>query len=190
MWWAGRVTKRHLAVVLTVPAPLATEIDGLRRATGDPRRERIVPHVTLVPPTNVQEEDVPQVLADLRVAAAASHALDLTIGPVATFAPVTPLAYLSVSGDPTELDALDRLRRDLAVGPFARPLKRRFVPHVTISGEHPEARLAAIVEALGGWRVDVQLGTVSLMEHPRTPRSPWRPLAEEVLGLPQPRDAD
>ena len=186
MCWAEAVPKRHLAVVLLVPEPFATEIDGLRRATGDPQRERIGPHITVVPPINVAVDDVPVVLRQLRVAAAACRALDLVIGPVTTFAPVTPLAYLSVDGEPSTRRALDRLRDDLSVGPLDRPLTHRFVPHVTISGEQPADRLAAVVAGLAGWQAPVSFGLVSLMEHTQRPRSAWHPIAEEVLGLPSP----
>ncbi|MCU1351471.1 MAG: Phosphoesterase [Acidimicrobiales bacterium] len=180
--------RRHLAVALMVPAPWSVEIDGLRRACGDPLLSRIGPHITLVPPTNVTEADVPGVLADLRVAAAASRAMHLVIGPVTTFEPVTPIAFLAVRGDALELAVLDGLRRDLATGPLDRPRDRPFVPHVTISGEQPASRLAAITGALVGWEVPLSFGLVSLMEHVRQPRPMWQPLAEEVLGLPRPSD--
>lgn len=39
---------RQLGVVLLIPPPIATEVDGLRRALGDGARPRIAPHVTLV----------------------------------------------------------------------------------------------------------------------------------------------
>ena len=42
------VPRLRLAVALLVPEPAATEIDGLRRALGDPGLGNVVPHITLI----------------------------------------------------------------------------------------------------------------------------------------------
>jgi 2'-5' RNA ligase len=90
------VPKRRLGVVLLVPPPWAAEIDGLRRALGDGALGRIAPHLTLVPPVNVREEDVPAALAVLRSAAAEvdGPSLVVRLGPAATFSPENPVVYL------------------------------------------------------------------------------------------------
>ena len=62
------VPRVRLAVALLVPEPAATEIDGLRRALGDPGLAKVVPHITLVTPVNIAVDRVPDVLADLRAA--------------------------------------------------------------------------------------------------------------------------
>ncbi|MBV9661015.1 MAG: 2'-5' RNA ligase family protein, partial [Acidimicrobiales bacterium] len=91
---AGR---RRLGVALLLDGPPAHELDGLRRALGDPALGRIPPHVTLVPPVNVRAAELPVALAVIRAAAARqSGPLDLTIGSVATFLPANPVVYLSV----------------------------------------------------------------------------------------------
>ena len=90
--------RRRLGVALLVPPPVAVEVDGLRRALGDPSRRRIPPHLTLVPPVNVREEDLGAALDVLRRAARAVPPLDLRLGPAATFHPVNPVVYLAVGG--------------------------------------------------------------------------------------------
>src|SRR4051794_5993276 len=111
--WAGEMPKRHLAAALMVPSPWAAEIDGLRRACEDPMLSRVAPHITLVPPINVPETAMPEVLASLRRAAAGCRALNLVIGPPTTFRPITPLAYLAVTGETWALDALAQLQSAL-----------------------------------------------------------------------------
>src|SRR5687768_11841471 len=96
----------RLGVALLVPPPARDEVDGLRRALGDPALPRIPAHLTLVPPVNVREEAVPDALHVLRDAAADTPAsLRLTLGPPGTFLPDNPVLYLRVGGD---LDALHR----------------------------------------------------------------------------------
>src|SRR3546814_12692199 len=93
------MARQRLGVVLLVPQPLATEVDGVRRALGDGALARIAPHITLVPPVNVAERDLPEALAIVRRAAGASRPLHLTLGPVLTFAPANPVPSPHAGGD-------------------------------------------------------------------------------------------
>ncbi|RUP38197.1 MAG: hypothetical protein EKK60_10385, partial [Gordonia sp. (in: high G+C Gram-positive bacteria)] len=60
------MARRRLAVVLLAPPAEADVIDALRLGTGLSEPFHVAPHVTLVPPTNVAEADVPAVLGILR----------------------------------------------------------------------------------------------------------------------------
>src|SRR3954469_19201536 len=123
--------RRRLGVVLLVPAPVDAEIRGLWAALGELGPERIPPHLTLVPPVNVNDERLDDALGVVRAAAATTAgALDLIVGPPATFLPVTPVVYLSVGGD---VDGLAALRDEVFVPPLARSLDHPFVPHVTLA---------------------------------------------------------
>lgn len=62
--------RRRLGVVLLVAAPVAAELQGLRRALGDPALDRVPPHLTLVAPVNVREADVDAAVAVVAGAAA------------------------------------------------------------------------------------------------------------------------
>src|SRR4051812_357969 len=91
--------RQRLGVALLVPAPVALEIDALRRALGDDDTERIPPHVTLVPPVNVREEDVDDAVRVLTAAAGGVRPLRIELGPVTSFTPVSPTVHLRVGGD-------------------------------------------------------------------------------------------
>src|SRR5688572_1459388 len=129
------MARQRLGVVLLVPHPIATQVDGIRRALGDGALGRIEAHLTLVPPVNVAERDLPKVFAIVRAAAATVEPLALRLGPVTTFAPVNPVAYLRVGGEAPVLDALERLRNGCLQGPLDRPQDHLFVPHVTVADE-------------------------------------------------------
>src|SRR5688500_19331138 len=89
---------RRLGVALLVPRPLDAEIDGLRRALGDGTLGRIPAHLTLVPPVNVREDRLGEVLAVLRRAAAVTRPFTVPLGPPATFLPDSPTMCLAVGG--------------------------------------------------------------------------------------------
>ena len=165
--------RRRLGVALLVPEPAAIEVDGLRRGLGAASLGRIAPHVTLVPPVNVREDDLPAALDLLRSAARRTRPLDLRLGPAATFHPATPVVYLAVGG---AVEALARLRDDLFRPPLERTVTRPYVPHVTLADEVDPARIPGAVAALADYVVDVRIEAVHLLEEQRG--RVWRPIAE------------
>jgi 2'-5' RNA ligase/GNAT superfamily N-acetyltransferase len=174
------MARQRLGVVLLVPQPIATQVDGIRRALGDGALGRIEPHITLVPPVNVAERDLPKAFATVRAAAGAIPPLSLRIGPVTTFAPVNPVAYLRVSGADTVLDGLERLRAGCTSGPLERAQDHDFVPHVTVADELASDRLDTVAPVLADFAVDVTFDRVHVLAE--LPGRIWRPVADAQLG--------
>ena len=174
------MARQRLGVVLLVPQPLATEIDGVRRALGDGALGRIAPHITLVPPVNVAERDLPRTFTLVRSAASTIAPLTLRIGPVATFAPVNPVAYLEVGGEPQVLDALERLRSSCLQGPLDRPTDHEFVPHVTVAEELARDRLDAVTKLLTDFVIETTIDRVHVLAE--LPGHVWKPVADAPLG--------
>jgi 2'-5' RNA ligase/GNAT superfamily N-acetyltransferase len=175
------MARQRLGVVLLVPQPVATEIEGLRRALGA-SIGRIPPHITLVPPVNVQERELGDAFRAVRAAASACAPLHLELGPVRTFAPVNPVAYLAVGGEEQVLDALTRLHASCLSGPLQRELEHDFVPHVTIADELAETRLDAVVPTLRDFATSVTVDRVHVLAE--QPGRMWTPIADAPLGDP------
>ena len=174
--------KLRLASALLIPAPVATEIDGLRRACGDAMFGKVDAHVTLVEPINVREEALGAVEDVMRDAAAAvAGPITLTFGPARSFHPDSPVLYLAVDGD---LDELTALRGAMRTGPFEREGAWPFVPHVTIGTDLSEDRLRAGVDALTDYSVSVTLSHVQVLQEMRDADEVrrWRPIADAALG--------
>lgn len=169
----GRV---RLGVALLVPAPLDSEIDGLRRALGDGTLGRMPAHLTLVPPVNVREDRLGEALAVLRRAAAVTRPFTLGLGPPATFLPDNPTLYLAVTGD------VQALRDRVFVEPLARHLTWPFVPHVTLADEADPDRIDAAIPALADYRVDVTFDRVHLLRE--GPGRVWSPIADAPFAAP------
>ena len=166
--------KRRVGVVLLVPEPWATEIDGLRRALGDGALGRIPTHLTLVPPVNVRPERVPDALRVLRAAAARTRPFTVRLGPPATFLPINPVAYLAVTG--AGADEVRRVRDAVFTDPLERHLTWDFVPHVTLADEAAPDRITAALEVLRDYTIDVTFDRVHLLEEGE--RRTWRPIAD------------
>jgi len=165
-------------VVLLITGAAALEIDGLRRAVGDPWLERVPPHLTLVPPVNVRESDLASGLAVLRAAAAEERPFTLELGPTATFLPASPVLYLEIAG---EVEPVHRLRERVFVAPFTRELEFPFVPHVTLLHEGDPGAIVRARAALTAYRTTVAIDRVHLLEEQDRV---WRPAADAVLTAP------
>ena len=169
-----------MGVALLLESPVADEIDGLRRALGDPTLGRMDPHLTLVPPVNVRKDQLTEALRVLRDAAGgASGPLCLTLGAVATFLPANPVLYLPVGGD---LEALTALRDAVFRGPLERRLSWPWVPHVTVADGIAEDLVASAVTSLRGYTATVEVDRIVMLEE-AIGRS-WKPLADAALGRP------
>jgi 2'-5' RNA ligase/ribosomal protein S18 acetylase RimI-like enzyme len=171
--------RQRLGVALLIPPPVSVELDALRRAVGEDDTDRIASHVTLVPPVNVREEDVDAAVQVLTDAAAGAAPLRLELGPVTSFAPVSPTLHLRVGGD---LERLHALRDAVFTPPLSRPLTHEFVPHVTLVEQSD--RIEESVRALGGYDVEVVIDRVHLMRESRREDGArmWRPIADARFG--------
>ncbi|MFM7064596.1 MAG: 2'-5' RNA ligase family protein [Actinomycetes bacterium] len=183
------MARRRLCVALVCPPWLARGVDDLRRALGDTRTEVIGPHVTLVPPVNVDAAAVADAWEVVRAAATAARPFELVLGPAATFAPATPTVHLAVDAGAQDLAQLVALRDALCSGPLSRPDHRPYVPHVTLRRAAPQEQidgaLVSLTGRFGPWHAD----RVHLLEHvapdDRVGRGArWFTLAEEPFGGP------
>lgn len=173
----------RLGVALLLDAPVATEVDALRRALGDPGLGRIPAHLTLVPPVNVRRADLGAALDRLRAAAAGQPGpLELHLGPVSSFLPANPVAYLAVGGGRGALGSLGALRDEVFASPLERKLSWPWVPHVTLADGAPPGLIAAAVEAMSGYAALAVVDRVVLLEE--GPARVWAPLADVELGRP------
>jgi 2'-5' RNA ligase/GNAT superfamily N-acetyltransferase len=173
--------RRRLGAVLLLPRHISDEIDGLRRALGVAPIEQVPPHITLVLPINVREDEVDDAIAlTRRVASEQTTRLHLTIGPVATFSPITPVIYLRVGGP--GLDALTRMRDQLDSGPFAQELTHEFVPHVTLHAEATEAQVTGALSSMTNYVEAVGLEGITILEQADADKL-WRPIADAPFGV-------
>jgi 8-oxo-dGTP pyrophosphatase MutT (NUDIX family)/2'-5' RNA ligase len=166
-----------LGVLVLLPEPVADHVQAWRRSLDDPARVRIPPHVTLVPPQTVAEEDLDAAIALVDRAAAAAAPGLIELRGAATFLPESPVAYLVVAEGAAALGTLESALR-------APPLQERgfpFHPHVTVAQDRPEAQLEAAARDLADFHAVFPLQELTLMEA-REPGPGWRIVHQVALG--------
>jgi 2'-5' RNA ligase/8-oxo-dGTP pyrophosphatase MutT (NUDIX family) len=170
------VTRQRLGVVALLPEPVAIHLQAWRRALRDPTSDRIGPHLTVVPPQTVAEEELDGAVALLERVAADAVPFVVELDGAATFLPGSPVAFLVVTEGAPALHALEAALR-------APPLHRRthpFHPHVTVTQDRPAAEIEAAARELASFRASFPVPEVALMREDLD--HVWRPLARVRVG--------
>ena len=166
----------RLGVLVLVPEPVAAHVQAWRRALRDPARDLVPPHLTLVPPQPVADEEREAAVALVDRAAAATVPGMVELRGAATFLPDSPVAFLVVAEGAPALRAVESVLR-------APPLDQRafpFHPHVTVTQDRPAEELEAAVHDLAGFRASFPLPELTLMEEDE--RDGWRVLHQAPVG--------
>ena len=149
-------------VAVTVPEPWGQQLQDARERFGDPMASAIPPHVTLLPPTVVEDEALPGFLDHLAKVTAAVEPFDMVLSGTGTFRPVSPVVFVQVSHGIAVCEELEAAVRS---GPVERHLEFPYHPHVTVAHHLDEASLDGAFEGLADFRCAFRVEAVELYLH-------------------------
>lgn len=133
-----------IGVTVAVPEPWRTQLHDYR-SVWDPEGAKIPPHITLLPPTDVEESYLPEVVRHLAAVAAATTPFEVHLAGTETFRPVSPVVFVAVAGGAAELE---NLAGRVVRGPLGLELNYPYHPHVTVAHDVPESVLDRAVAEL------------------------------------------
>lgn len=149
-------------VAIAVPEPHASHLRGKRCEFGDPEGERVPTHVTLVPPTAVPAAEIDTVRTALAAIGSAHRPFTMRLDGTDTFAPVSPVAFVTVADGADETARLaDDVRERLATGEPDFP----FHPHVTVAHHLDRSSLDQACEELAGFTAEFPVRDFVLFCH-------------------------
>ncbi|MGW0768457.1 2'-5' RNA ligase family protein [Streptomyces sp. NPDC002676] len=172
----GTVT---IGVSIAVPEPHGSLLQERRAGFGDAAAHDIPTHVTLLPPTEVDEAELPAVEAHLTEVAAAGRPFPMRLSGTGTFRPVSPVVYVRVVQGAEECAWLQQRVRD-ASGPVARDLQFPYHPHVTVAHGIDEAAMDRAFAELADYGAEWPCAGFSLYEQGAD--GVWRKLREYMFG--------
>ena len=127
-----------IGVALAIPEPWASELQDYRLSVGDTTATMIPTHITLIPPIEVDEDDLAEVEKHLTEVASATSAFRIHLRGTGTFRPVSPVVFVTVVEG---ISACEQLAATLRRGPLSVELQFPYHPHVTIAHHLPDAAL-------------------------------------------------
>ncbi|GEC07913.1 phosphoesterase [Streptomyces spinoverrucosus] len=172
----GTVT---IGVSIAVPEPHGSLLQQRRAGFGDAAAHGIPTHVTLLPPTEVDDSELPAIEAYLAEVAAAGRPFAMRLSGTGTFRPLSPVVYVQVVEGAEVCAWLQKQVRD-GSGPVARELQFPYHPHVTVAHGIDEAAMDRAFAELADYQAEWACTGFALYEQGGD--GVWRKLREFAFG--------
>jgi 2'-5' RNA ligase len=184
------MSRREFGVAIGLPEPIHSELQGWREQLGDPNAAAIPPHITLLPPTALDEFRLHDVEEHLRQVAAAEEPFDVHLRGSSTFRPVSPVVFVPLV---VGISGCERIEGKVRAGPLARELSFPYHPHVTVAHDVGDEMLDRAFAELASYEARFRVWGFTLFE--QGPDNVWRPQRDFPFGRgglpgpPEPGDA-
>jgi 2'-5' RNA ligase len=134
-----------IGVAIAIPEPWASQLQDYRTAIGDLTATKIPTHITLVPPTEV--DDLEAVEKHLAEVAPDLDSFCIHLRGTGTFRPVSPVVFVTLVEGISQCEQLANVVRR---GPLATDLAYPYHPHVTVAHHLDDTALnKAFIELAG-----------------------------------------
>ena len=165
-----------IGVAIAVPEPWGEQLQGYRVDLGDASAQGIPTHITLMPPTEVEESAVPAIEQHLAEAAARNAAFRIHLRGTGTFRPVSPVVFVMVAEG---ISSCEQLAFSVRRGPLAVELQFPYHPHVTVAHHLPDAKLDRAFDDLASFECSFTVDRFSLYVHDK--QNGWAPTRHFAL---------
>ncbi|GAA2168310.1 2'-5' RNA ligase [Humibacillus xanthopallidus] len=166
-----------IGVSIPVPEPHGEYLQARRADFGDPSAWDIPAHITLLPPTLVDEETYAAFLGHCRTVASAHAPFDVVLRGTGTFRPLSDVVFIQVAQGVSVCEALEV---ELRAGPVLRKLDFYYHPHVTVAHNVGEVALDRAFSELADYSVTFRVPAFHLYELGTD--GVWRPVHEFELS--------
>ena len=170
----------RIGVAIDIPEPWGSELTRRRGAAGDPQAAYTPAHVTLLGPTEIRTEALPDVEKHLEAVASAQQPFTIHLRGTGTFRPITEVVFVTLAVGISECELL----AEAIVGSDDVHRSSRFPyhPHVTVAQDVPPDALDAAFDDLAGFSAKFHVPAFTLFSHGG--EGPWRPRRDYPLGVP------
>lgn len=168
-----------VGVALPIPQPWAEHVQRLRILYGEDRAQHIPTHITLLPPTPLDGDDVTALAAHLREVAGEHQPFQVILRGTGTFRPVSDVVFIQVAQG---VSSCEQLERHIRSGPVERGLDFPYHPHVTVAHDMPGPVLDRAFADLAGFSCTFRAESFRLYSHDGD--GVWRVAEEFALGGP------
>jgi tryptophanyl-tRNA synthetase len=166
-----------IGVAIPIPEPYGSELQRHRLEFGDPMASSIPTHVTLLPPTEVPEEELEVVDDHLLEVAARFPAFGIRLRGTATFRPISPVVFVPLAEG---ISSCEVLQSQVRSGPLDVPLRFPYHPHVTVAHDLDKQSLDRAFATLASYDCAFKVGAFSRYEHGAD--GVWRPQRDFPLA--------
>lgn len=166
-----------VGVLITLPEPALSELDDYRFGIGDQNPAEVPSHITLLPPTEVVDDELPHVEEHLAAAAVGQQPYRVHLRGTATFQPVSPVVFVVLAEG---IARTEQLAGAVRSGPLDVELAYPYHPHVTVAYDHDQETLDRAFEDFAAYDRAFEVRQFHL--YVRGADARWRHLRRYDLG--------
>lgn len=159
-----------IGVSIAVPDPEGTALQDFRVELGDATARHIPTHITLVPPTAVEDDDLAGIVEHLSGVARRQRSFGVRLHGTGTFRPTSPVVFVGVIAGIAECADLAAATR---TGPLAVDPGFPYHPHVTVAHHLADDLLDRAFTELAGYEAAFEVREFWLYVHDED--NGWRP---------------
>lgn len=165
-----------IGVAIAVPDPWGARLQQYRTALGDETAPGIPTHITLMPPYEVDDTELPEVEKHLAKAAAGTAPFRIHLRGTGTFRPVSPVVFVTVVRG---ISSCEQLAFSVRSGPLATELVFPYHPHVTVAHDLEDHLLDRAFDELADFECQFDADKFLLYVHDE--KVGWQPTREFPL---------
>jgi 2'-5' RNA ligase len=167
---------RTIGVAVAIPEPWGSRLQDYRTRLGDATATMIPTHITLVPPTAVDDDVVADIEKHLTAAADTVERFEVHLRGTGTFRPVSPVVFVAVVEG---ISSCEQLASAVRQGPLEIDLSFPYHPHVTVAHDLPDGALDRAFEELADFECTFEVDDFHLYVHDE--QEGWRPTRDFAL---------
>lgn len=166
-----------IGVAVAIPEPWATQLQDYRTSVGDTTAAMIPTHITLVPPTEVEDVHLTEVEKHLEEAAGEHAEFCVHLRGTGTFRPVSPVVFVTLIEG---ISQCEQLAKSLRTGPLEVELAYPYHPHVTVAHHLADEQLDRAFTDLADFDCVFDVERFHLYVHDAA--TGWRPTRDFPLA--------
>jgi 2'-5' RNA ligase len=151
-----------IGVAVAVPDPWGARLQEYRNDLGDLTAKLIPTHITLVPPFDVEADQIPAIEQHLVAASVINSAFKIHLRGTGTFRPVSPVVFVAVVEG---ISACEQLALSIHRGPIDIEMRFPFHPHVTVAHHLDDDLLDKAFDEMSSFECDFRVEAFSLYVH-------------------------
>jgi len=159
-----------IGIAIPIAEPYGTELQKYRAEFGDPMAASIPTHVTLLPPTEIDDADLGLIDEHLLDVAARFPSFRIRLRGTATFRPISPVVFVPLAEG---ISSCEVLQSQVRSGPLRVDLRFPYHPHVTVAHDLDKEALDRAFDALSAYDCTFDVEFFSRYEHGAD--GVWRP---------------
>jgi 2'-5' RNA ligase len=150
-----------IGVALTLGSPAREALEAIR-ARFEAGPGEMPPHVTLLPPVDIDGDALPAVIDHLAAVGRGTRPFTLVLDGTGSFRPVSPVVFVRVAeGADRCADLEGRVRS----GVLSVDARFPYHPHVTIAHDVPDSVLDLAEQEVAGFRAAMTIADLGLYEY-------------------------